>query len=64
MVAFVCLPGRASVPYQGSVTALVEEASWFILRGIGMRDAAIASALADAGPCAAGQFPLQLTTTA
>jgi len=56
MVAFVFLPGRASVPYQGSVTALVEEASWFILRGIGMRDAAIAAALA------AVQCPLELAT--
>jgi AcrR family transcriptional regulator len=64
MVAFVSLPGRAAVPYHGSFAELVEEASWFILRGIGMRDAAIASALADAGQCAAGQFPLQLTTTA
>jgi AcrR family transcriptional regulator len=45
MVAFVFLPGRASVPYQGVATTLVEEASWFILRGIGMRDAAIAAAL-------------------
>src|SRR5271166_1170968 len=53
MVAFVFLPGRASVPYQGTVSDLVEEASWFILRGIGMRDAAIASALAAAAqhPC-------------
>src|SRR5215472_6398833 len=63
MVAFVSLPGRASVPYQGSLTGLVEEASWFALRGIGMRDAAIASALAAAGQCTAGQFQLQLTTT-
>src|SRR5499427_4532392 len=45
MVALVSLPGRASVPYQGTPVALVEEASWFILRGIGMRDAAIAAAL-------------------
>jgi len=56
MVAFVFLPGRASVPYQGSVEALAEEASWFILRGIGMRDAAIAAALA------AVQCPLELAT--
>src|SRR5947207_8690535 len=56
MVAFVFLPGRASVPYQGSVEALAEEASWFILRGIGMRDTAIASALAVAAEC-----PFQLT---
>jgi len=45
MVAFVFLPGRASVPYQGAVATLVEEVSWFVLRGIGMRDAAIAAAL-------------------
>src|SRR5437762_199985 len=51
MVAFVLLPGRASVPYQGSVEALAEEASWFILRGIGMRDTAIAYALAVADDC-------------
>jgi len=57
MVAFVFLPGRASVPYQGAVTALVEEASWFILRGIGMRDAAIAAALVS---CT--QNPLELAT--
>src|SRR6266403_1929290 len=55
MVAFVFLPGRASVPYEGTVSELVEEASWFILRGIGMRDAATASALA-----AAAQHPFQL----
>jgi len=55
MVAFVCLPGRASVPYRGTVADLVEEASWFILRGIGMRDAAIGATLA-----AAAERPLQL----
>ena len=55
MVAFVFLPGRASVPYQGTPTTLVEEASWFILRGIGMRDAAIAAALVS---CT--QNPLEL----
>jgi AcrR family transcriptional regulator len=55
MVAFVFLPGLASVPYQGGVTALVEEASWFILRGIGMRDVAIAAALVS---CT--QNPLEL----
>jgi TetR/AcrR family transcriptional regulator, transcriptional repressor of aconitase len=46
MVAFVFLPGRASIAYQGTLAALVEEASWFILRGIGMKDAAIVTALA------------------
>jgi AcrR family transcriptional regulator len=45
MVAFVFLPGRASVPYRGAPDRLAEEACWFILRGIGMRDATIAEAL-------------------
>jgi len=55
MVAFVFLPGRASIAYQGTLAALVEEASWFILRGIGMKDAAIAAALAI---CALRPFEL------
>jgi AcrR family transcriptional regulator len=46
MVAFVFLPGRASIAYQGTLAALVEEASWFILRGMGMKDGVIAAALA------------------
>lgn len=46
MVAFVLLPGRASAPYRGTPDDLVAEASWFILRGIGMTEAAIAQALA------------------
>jgi AcrR family transcriptional regulator len=48
MVSFVSLPGRASVPYRGSIQTLVDDASWFILRGIGMTDRAIASGLAAA----------------
>jgi TetR/AcrR family transcriptional regulator, transcriptional repressor of aconitase len=55
MVAFVFLPGRASIAYQGTLAALVEEASWFILRGMGMKDAAIAAALAV---CAQRPFEL------
>jgi TetR/AcrR family transcriptional regulator, transcriptional repressor of aconitase len=46
MVAFVFLPGRAAITYEGPSAALVEEASRFILRGIGLKDAAIAAALA------------------
>jgi hypothetical protein len=46
MAAFVFLPGRASVPYRGMPDRLAEEASWFILRGIGMKEAVIAAALA------------------
>ncbi len=46
MVAFVLLPVRASIAYQGMLETLAEEACWFILRGIGMKDAAISAALA------------------
>jgi TetR/AcrR family transcriptional regulator, transcriptional repressor of aconitase len=46
MMAFVLLPGRASIAYQGALTALAEEASRFILHGIGLTDAAITAALA------------------
>jgi TetR/AcrR family transcriptional regulator, transcriptional repressor of aconitase len=46
MAAAFLLPGRACVPYEGDAESLVDDAAWFILRGIGMRDAAIAAALA------------------
>jgi AcrR family transcriptional regulator len=46
MVAFVLLPGRAAIAYDGTPEMLVEEASRFILRGIGLKDAVIAPALA------------------
>jgi TetR/AcrR family transcriptional regulator, transcriptional repressor of aconitase len=46
MVALVFLPGRAAITYEGTPAALVEEASRFILRGIGLKDATIAPALA------------------
>jgi TetR/AcrR family transcriptional regulator, transcriptional repressor of aconitase len=58
MVAFVFLPGRASIAYEGTLAALVEEASRFILRGIGMKDAAIATALA-----ACARSPLEFAPT-
>ena len=58
MVAFVFLPGRASIAYQGTLASLVEEASWFILRGIGVKDLAIATALAA---CAKSPFELAHT---
>jgi AcrR family transcriptional regulator len=57
MVAFVFLPARASIAYQGRLAALVDEASWFILRGIGMKDAAIAAELT-----ACTQNPLELAS--
>jgi TetR/AcrR family transcriptional regulator, transcriptional repressor of aconitase len=47
MVACVLLPGRACIAYAGTPADLVEEATRFILRGLGMTDTAIAAALAD-----------------
>lgn len=46
MMAFMALPGTSCVPYQGSLENIVDEASRFILRGIGMNDAAIAAGAA------------------
>ena len=43
MLAFAGLPGRNCVPYEGTLDELVDEATAFILRGIGMSDAAIAA---------------------
>jgi TetR/AcrR family transcriptional regulator, transcriptional repressor of aconitase len=43
MMAFAFLPRDVIVPYEGDVEQLVEEASDFILRGIGMTEAAIAA---------------------
>ena len=53
MVAFATLPGQSCMPYEGTLDDLVEEASAFILRGIGMSDAAIAAAAAPTLPSAA-----------
>jgi AcrR family transcriptional regulator len=55
MMAFVLLPARACLSYQGTLAALVEETSRFILRGMGMTDEAIAAAFA-----AGAQGPLDL----
>ena len=43
MMAFAALPGESCIPYEGELDSLVEEASRFILRGIGMTDAVIAA---------------------
>jgi AcrR family transcriptional regulator len=43
MMAFVALPGASCIPYAGTLDDIVGEASTFILRGIGMTDAAIAA---------------------
>ena len=47
MMALAALCGRSAVPYGGDLDAIVEEASTFILRGIGVRDAAITAVLTD-----------------
>lgn len=46
MLAFATLPGQSCVSYEGTLDELVEQASAFILRGMGMTDAAIAAAAA------------------
>ena len=50
MAACFLLPGEGCVPYAGTVEEVAEEASWFILRGIGMTDTAIAAARAAEVP--------------
>jgi hypothetical protein len=50
------LPVRASIAYQGTLEALAEETSWFILRGIGVKDTAIMTALS-----ACSENPLELS---
>lgn len=44
MLAYVRLPGRSAVPYRsGDLHDLIDQAAWFILRGLGLTDAAIAA---------------------
>jgi len=47
MIAIAALPGRSCIPYAGEPEALVEHASRFILRGIGMSDATITAHIAQ-----------------
>ena len=53
MMALASLPAASCIPYEGVLDDIVSEASAFILRGIGMSDAAI-----TAGEAAPGR-PLQ-----
>jgi AcrR family transcriptional regulator len=41
MLATVHLPTQRAIPYEGPSEAIVEHAVWFILRGIGLKDASI-----------------------
>jgi TetR/AcrR family transcriptional regulator, transcriptional repressor of aconitase len=59
MMAFVLLPARACLAYHGTLASLVEETSAFMLRGLGMSDAAIARSLAIAR-----ERPLELSLPA
>lgn len=43
IMAFAALPGESCIPYDGSLDDMVGEASAFVLRGIGLSDAAIAT---------------------
>jgi AcrR family transcriptional regulator len=43
MMAFAFLPPQGFIPYEGGIDRLVDEAGDFILRGIGMTEAAIAA---------------------
>jgi len=43
MMAFAFLPPQGCIPYEGALEQMVDEASDFILRGIGMTAAAIAA---------------------
>jgi AcrR family transcriptional regulator len=46
MMAFAFLPQEGFVPYEGALDQLVEEAGDFILRGVGMSEAAIVASRA------------------
>jgi len=43
MLALVSLSGPPAVPYRGGPDEVIREAVWFILRGVGLKDAAIAA---------------------
>jgi AcrR family transcriptional regulator len=51
MIAFALLPARACLGYRGASTTVVDEASRFILRGLGMTETAIADCLAAVHQC-------------
>jgi AcrR family transcriptional regulator len=54
MIAYARLPGASAVPYEGEVDAVISDALRFILRGLGLTDAAITR---HAGPVPAGAEP-------
>jgi len=50
MIAFAALPPQGCVPYRGTLEQVADEATVFILRGIGMTEAAIAAIGEGANP--------------
>jgi hypothetical protein len=50
LMAFAALPPQGCIPYTGGPDAVAEEATVFILRGIGMTEAAIAAHRGGANP--------------
>lgn len=53
MMAVAALPGPSCMPYEGQLDDIIDEAISFILRGIGMTDAAIAASTEHAPQAAA-----------
>jgi len=59
MLAFLRLPGRDVVPYEGDVETLIDGAARFILRGLGIKDEVIAAHRVAAYPAAAAAAAAQ-----
>ena len=54
MMALAGLPGRNCVPFEGTLDELADEATAFILRAIGVREAAIAAGVGRVADCGGG----------
>jgi AcrR family transcriptional regulator len=61
MLAYGRLPGASTVPYEGPIEVVLEDALRFILRGLGLTEAAI---LRHAGPEPVAERPLSEPLTA
>jgi TetR/AcrR family transcriptional regulator, transcriptional repressor of aconitase len=49
MIAVVRLPGRSTVPHESDAETLARQASWFMLRGLGLKEEVIQRLEASAG---------------
>ena len=52
-IAYARLPDRSTVPYEGEIDRVIADATLFILRGLGLKDEALALHLAAADSAAA-----------